>query len=98
MARKTDAGFDYAGNLLDGLDLSRKAGAQSNPSPERGKVPARSKPAEKSPVKLQVRKPAYPVRKKDLPWSKRMPNVSEDYVIPDEALYPDRDDDDSFNM
>ena len=97
MARKTDAGFDYAGNLLEGLDLSRRAEVQSNPSPERGKVPARSKAAEKSPVKPRERKPVYPVKKQNLPWSKRMPNVSEDYVIPDEALYPD-DDDDSFNM
>lgn len=80
--------FDYAGNLF-GIDLSRKA----------GEAPVSSqKPKEKQaqpPVRMSAKKSAArPRRPEREPWAERMPNASADYIIPDEALYPDDDDDD----
>lgn len=90
MARKQSDDFEYAGNLF-GIDLSKRAEVQPTPSPEKGRVPARQKdPVTRKPA---PKAPPRPARRRDDPWSKRIPNADADYIIPDEALYDDSDDD-----
>ena len=83
--------YEYSGNLL-GIDLSKPAEELSKQKTDMlTAARAKDKPAGKS---NSVHKPKRPER---APWADRIPNADADYIIPDEALYPDDDDDDVPN-
>lgn len=83
--------YEYSGNLL-GIDLSKPAEEMSKQKADTlTATRAKYTPIGKS---NSVRKPKRPER---APWADRMPNADADYIIPDEALYPDEDDDDVPN-
>lgn len=85
-------GYDYVGNLLDMVDLTKKADGQQDGAV---KEPVPVKQIEKTPPKARSSyKPKKPAR---APWADRIPNADADYIIPDEALYPDDDDEPSLD-
>ena len=80
--------YEYSGNLL-GIDLSKPAEELSKQKADTlTAARAKDKPAGKS---NSVHKPERAT------WVDRIPNADADYIIPDEALYPDDDDDDVPN-